>query len=224
MRLRQRQIGARPPQDAPLQPLHEAQQLRRRIVEEPPFQGARKADDAPLGALGGGQGDGGGPIAERRDAVIGVIDVAFGKNHQRIGTVAQDFDGLAKGVQVGAFAVDAEAAMLLQRPLLETAAHGEDLPRRHEMERMIELVGHLIQDVGIVMKRVVRRDEDACALAQRLAKRPQPLGFNANQALIAAQGSSAQRAKDAYPPGTEFREPVPGRCGKRLAIHAPISE
>ena len=97
-----------------------------------------------------------------------MIDVAFGKDHQRVRAGPQDFDRRLERRQVGPFAVDAEAAVPLQHELLEPLAHREDLPGGEEVERRSDAMGGLDQHVGVVVERMVRRDQHARSAVQRL--------------------------------------------------------
>ena len=136
-----------------------------------------------------------------------------------MGAVLQKVHGEAEGVHVGTFAVDAKAAVLLHNPTLEAAALGEDLPRRHDKRRSAELLRHLHQNVGIIMKGMVGRDEYAGPFVQSLANRLGAANLDRYKALGASKSTAPQRSPQTDEPGREFRIPRPGRSLERLSVH-----
>src|SRR4029453_16034260 len=131
------------------------------IVEIETLERRRNADDRPGCLFRRRHGDGRGPIAKGRHAVIVVVDVPFRKNHERMRILAEDIDGHFEGCEVAGLAVDAEAAVPLKALLFEPLAHREDLPRSEEMERRADAMSRFDHYVRIEVERVVGRDHHA---------------------------------------------------------------
>ena len=97
------------------------------------------------------------PSRKWGDAIVHVIHVTFREDQQRVLLILEHIDGRLESLYIGPFAVDAKAATALHRMALEPTAHREDLPGRHDIKRLLQVLSVAeIKTVGVPMERVVR--------------------------------------------------------------------
>ena len=169
--LHKRAVRPRPPVDPSLEPAHDRLELWCRVHQIEILQGAghevQRRSVAPTTTAGGGERDHRCPFSKRRDAIIEVVYLAFGEDHQRSLRLGQHVNRSAKGAHVRALAIDAERSQPLKREPFETHPAGEDLPSREVTARYAQSSHRLKYDERIAVSGMIDRKHDAMTCAER---------------------------------------------------------
>ena len=220
----ERTVRARPPGEPGLEPVHRLDERRRGIarLEEAVFH--RRGHDPDGLALAReplrcGRREGDGTLTDRGQAVAGVVDLAFGKDHERMTRLDQNLDPRLEGPEVGPFAVDREDA----EPRQDEAGHStKKLVSGQVSEGLPEPVADLEEAAGIGPVGVIRRDQDAIASAEERFEVFRTLNVDLDHVLLATQDlEPVVGSADVPPEPIELRrvEPIRELITEWLPVH-----